>query len=205
MQVTIIGNGNMARGIGTRLVAGGHQVTIHAKDEAKGQELAGFLGGGTSAAALGSETADIVIIATPYSEMANVAKAYDGLAGKTVVDISNPVDFATFQLVTEPGKSGAEEVAELIPEAKVVKAFNTVFNKTMEAGTVDGMEVDVLIAGDDQGAKDTLKELIQTSGMRPLDVGPLANARHLEGIGLIHMALQDQLGTGWKSALKFIG
>ncbi|GAC1370855.1 MAG: NADPH-dependent F420 reductase [Candidatus Saccharimonadales bacterium] len=186
MQVTIIGSGNMARGIGARLTAGGHEVTTQGRGEVKNAD-------------------DIVILAVPYSEIDNVAKEYGDLSRKIVVDITNPVDFATFQLIPEPGKSGAEEVAKLFPQAKVVKAFNTIFNKTLEAGTVDGQELDVLMAGNDEDAKDTLKELVQTSGMRGLDVGPLANARHLEGLGLIHMALQDQLGTRWKSAVKFIG
>lgn len=210
MQVTIIGTGNMAKGIGARLVSGGHKLTIHAKDAAKGLALVDHLkqaqpDADVSVAAIGSPTDHIVIIATPYAEMGNIAKEYAGLDGKIAVDISNPIDFATFQLIPEPGMSGAQEIAKLMPKAHIVKAFNTTFNKALEAGTVDGEELDVLLAGDDQSAKNELKELLQTSGLRPLDVGPLTNARHLEGIGLIHMSLQDQLGTNWVSSLKFLG
>jgi predicted dinucleotide-binding enzyme len=209
MNVTIIGNGNMAKGIGTRLVSGGHKVTIHVQDEATGNELVEQLkqvsdSADVSTAATGSATDDIVIVATPYTEVENVAKSYDGLEGKIVVDITNPVDFDTFQLIPEPGQSGAQEVAKLLPGAKVVKAFNTTLAGALVAGKVDGKELDVFIAGDDQEAKDQVSELIKTSGMRPIDVGPLANARHLEGFGLIQMAIQDQINGNWMSALKFL-
>lgn len=210
MNVTIIGNGNMAKGIGTRLVSGGHKVTIHAKDEAKGSDLVAQLktvspSADVSVTKIGSDTDEIVILATPYTETEAIAKQYGGFDGKIVVDITNPVDFNTFQLIPEPGQSGAQEIAKLILGAKVVKAFNTNLAGTLEAGSVDGQELDVFIAGDDQDAKNKVTELVRTSGMRPIDVGPLANSRHLEGFGLIQMAVQDQIGTNWMSALKFIG
>lgn len=210
MQVTIIGTGNMAKGISTRLVSGGHTVNIHARDEAKGNELAEQLkkvdgSANVNVLTVGSKADDIVILATPYLETENVAKQYDGFDGKTVVDITNPVDFNTFQLIPERGQSGAEEIAKLIPNAKVVKAFNTTLAATLEAGQVDGKELDVFVAGDDQDAKTAVCDVIKSSGMRPIDVGPLANSRHLEGFGLIQMAVQDQIGTNWMSALKFLG
>lgn len=210
MQVTIIGNGNMAKGIGTRLVNGGHKVTLHAQDQAKGDELATRLGKLTSTAEVsvakvGSATDEIVILATPYGEVENIGREYNGFENKIVVDITNPVDFNTFQLIPQPGSSGAQEIAKLLPKAKIVKAFNTTLAGALEAGTIDGKELDVFIASDSQEAKDKLKELVNTSGMRAIDVGPLANSRHLEGFGLIQMAVQDQIGTNWMSALKFIG
>jgi predicted dinucleotide-binding enzyme len=210
MNVTIIGNGNMAKGIGTRLVNGGHKVTIHTKDEARGNDLVAQLkatneSADVNLAAVGSNVDEIVVLATPYTETEVIAKQYNGFDGKIVIDITNPVDFTTFQLIPEAGQSGAQEIAKLIPGAKVVKAFNTTLAGTLEAGTVDGKELDVFIAGDDQDAKNTVSELVKSSDMRPIDVGPLSNARHLEGFGLIQMAVQDQIGTNWMSALKFIG
>ena len=210
MNITIIGNGNMAKGIATRLVSGGHKVTIHAHDEDKGNELVAHLktvssSADVSVATVGSSVDDIVILATPYTETETIAKQYDGFAGKTVIDITNPVDFNTFQLIPEPGQSGAQEIAKLLPQATVVKAFNTTLAGALEAGKIDGKELDVFIAGDDETAKKQVSELIKSSGMRPIDVGPLANARHLEGFGLIQMAVQDQIGTNWMSSLKFLG
>jgi predicted dinucleotide-binding enzyme len=210
MNITIIGSGNMAKGIGTRLVSGGHSVNIHAQDETAGEELLQHLKGlkesaNVSVAATGGATDDVIVLAIPYTEIETVAKEYGGFEGKTVIDITNPVDFTTFQLIPEPGQSGAQEVAKLLPNARVVKAFNTTLAGALAAGAIDGKELDVFVAGDDQDAKATVCELVKTSGMRPIDVGPLANARHLEGFGLIQMAVQDQIGTNWMSALKFIG
>ena len=210
MNITIIGNGNMAKGIGTRLVNGGHKLSIHSQDEAKGQELAEQLRQLSSSAdvkvsSIGADIDDIIILAIPYGEIENAAKQYDGFKGRIVVDITNPVDFNTFQLIPAPGQSGAQEVAKKLPDAIVVKAFNTTLAGPLATGQVEGKELDVFIAGDDQDAKTKLSKLVETSGMRPIDVGPLANARHLEGFGLIQMAIQDQIGTGWMSSLKFLG
>lgn len=210
MKISIIGSGNMAKGIATRLIAGGHSVTIHAKDEEKAKALANELkendkSANVSISPMGSNVDEIVILATPYGEAASIAKDYDGFKNKILVDITNPVNFETFQLIPEAGQSGAQEIAKLVPEASVVKAFNTTLAGVLEAGQVEGKELDVFVAGDDQAAKDKVREMISTSGMRPIDVGPLANARHLEGFGLIQMAIQDQIGTNWASALKFLG
>lgn len=210
MKVTIIGTGNMAKGISTRLVSGEHSVTIHAQDIAKGNELVEHLKKVNASAdvavlPISSDTDEIVIVATPYTEIETVSQEYNGLAGKIVIDITNPVDFNTFQLIPEPGQSGAQEVAKILSGATIVKAFNTTLAGTLVAGQVEGKELDVFIASDDEDAKSRISELVKTSGMRPIDVGPLANARHLEGFALIQMAVQDQIGTNWMSALKFIG
>lgn len=210
MHITIIGNGNMAKGIATRLLGGGHEVSIHAKDEAKGRELADQLkeaqqGASVTVAPIGGSTDEVIIVALPYGEIVNVAAQYKGFLGKVLVDISNPVDFNTFQLIPAAGTSGAETIAQQLPGAKVVKAFNTNLAGALLAGTIEGKELDVFIAADDQAAKDTVAEAIRTSAMRPIDVGPLSESRHLEGFGLIQMKIQDQIGTGWMSSLKFLG
>lgn len=210
MNISIIGTGNMAKGIGTRLVSCGHKVSIHARDEAKGAELVEQLKkvsptADVTSVPVGSDVDEIVVLATPYTETETIGEQYGSFAGKVVIDITNPVDFNTFQLIPEPGVSGAQEIAKLLPEAAIVKAFNTTLAGPLEAGEVDGKVLDVFIAGDDEAAKAKVSELVKTSGMRPIDVGPLANARHLEGFGLIQMAAQEQLGSNWMSSLKFLG
>lgn len=211
MNVTIIGTGNMAKAIGTRLVAGGHSVNLHARDTKRGEALAEELRGvahntgAVEVKRLGSTTDDIVILAVPYEEIENVAEDYDDeLIGKVVVDITNPVELPTFELIPPSDIAGAEEVAELLPEAIVIKAFNTIFAATLLVGKVDGKPLDVFIAGDDDAAKRTIAQLATDGGLRPLDVGALSNARHLEGFQLLHMSLQEQLGAGWMSAIKII-
>ncbi len=202
MKVTIIGAGNMARGIGTRVLAGGNDVELIARNGAAAQELADELG-----ATVGDHvTGEVVVLAVPYPAAADVIAEYgDGLRGKVVVDISNPVDWSTFEgLVTPADSSAAEEIAKLLPEGTpVVKAFNTTFATTLPSGEVAGQTLDVLLAGDDADAKETVASFIKAAGLRPLDVGPLRRARQLEQLGFLNMAAQEPLGAGFGSALKF--
>lgn len=211
MNITIIGAGNMGRGIATRLLSGGNSVTLIDQNETQAAELAQQLqasakgGAKVTAAPSGSTiTGDMVVLAVSYPAVAAVIKQYGKqLDGKIVVDITNTLN-DTF---TEPrfdNTSGAEEISKLIPKAKVLKAFNTTFAGTLVAGQVGGQPLDVLIAGDDASAKTVLAGLVQAGGLRPIDAGPLRRARQLEGIGLLHITLQGALGTNWMSAVKFL-
>lgn len=212
MNVTIIGAGNMGRGIATRLLSGGHSVTLIDQNEAQATELAKQLqasvkGGATaSTASSGSALKDeVVVLAVYYPVVASVIEQYGKqFDGKVVVDITNTLN-DTF---TEPrfdNTSGAEEIAKLLPNAKVVKAFNTTFAGTLVSGQVAGQPLDVLIAGDDSAAKSLVADLAQAGGLRPVDAGPLRRARQLEAVGFLHITLQGALGTNWGSAVKFIG
>jgi predicted dinucleotide-binding enzyme len=147
-----------------------------------------------------------VILAVPYAEAAGIVAGYgEKLKEKIVVDITNPVDFSTFELVTPPGSSGAEEIAKSLPEgAKIVKAFNTTLAGTLVAGQVDGQPLDVLVAGDDAEAKGIIIKLAVDGKLRGLDAGPLRRAHHLEALQLLHMSLQDQLKSNWMSTVKFL-
>jgi NADPH-dependent F420 reductase len=208
MDVTIVGAGNMGRGIGTRLVASGNRVQIIDRDPDEARELAAELGGGAEGAAAGDPlSGDVVVLAVWYDGAQSAVEQYgDQLAGKVVVDITNPVDVETFDgLVTPPESSAAEELAKMAPDgAKLVKAFNTTFAATLVDGQVAGQPLDVFIAGDDEEAKRTVAELVRSSGLNPIDVGPLRRARELERLGFLHMAIQDTLGTGYGSAVKVI-
>jgi predicted dinucleotide-binding enzyme len=206
MKVTIIGAGNMGRAIGTRAVAGGHEVEIVDRDPAEARALADDLG--TSSKALdpgGSLGGEIVVFAVYYPGIKDAVKEYaDRLSGKVVVDISNPVDTETWdRLATAPGSSSAEEVAQLVPQGTpVLKAFNTTFAPTLMAGEVDGQQLDVLIAGDDESAKQQLSQLASDGGLRPVDVGPLSRAQQLEQLGFLHISIQQPLGLGFASTFK---
>ena len=212
MKVTIIGTGNMARGIGTRVLAGGHAVTLvgteAGKAEALATELQSAAQGGASVQASSSATleGDVVVLAVPYAAAASIVQQYaDQLAGKVIVDITNPVDFSTMSPAVAPGTSGAEEIAKAAPAgAKVVKAFNTTFAGTLIAGQVGGQPLDVFVAGDDADAKAAISELVSSGGLRAVDAGPLERARQLEALGLLHMAVQFTLNTGFGSAVKII-
>jgi NADPH-dependent F420 reductase len=206
MRVTIVGAGNMGRGIGTRAVAGGHEVEIVDRDPAEAQRLAEELGG--SATALGPDDpfgGDVVVLALYYPGIKDAVAQYtDRLSGKVVVDITNPVDTETWdRLVTPPGSSSAEEVAGLVPDGTpVVKAFNTTFAKTLVEGEVGGQPLDVLLAGDDEEAKAKVARIAADAGLRPLDAGPLARAQQLEQLGFLHMSLQQPHELGFASTIK---
>jgi 8-hydroxy-5-deazaflavin:NADPH oxidoreductase len=204
MQVTIVGTGNMARGIATRALAGGHDVTLVGTDKGKAEALAGELGG--SARAGDGIDGELVVLAVPYDAVSDVLGTYGtDLNGKVLVDITNPVDFSTFQPLTLDAGSGAQAIAGEAPEgAPVVKAFNTTFAGTLVEGGVSGQPLDVFIAGDDDAAKGKVRRLVEDGGLRAVDAGPLARARELEALGYLHMALQEPLGTGFGSTVKVI-
>ncbi|MER6133724.1 NAD(P)-binding domain-containing protein [Streptomyces sp. NPDC001815] len=214
MQITIVGAGNMARGIATRALVGGHAVTITAKDADKAVALVDELGrqvhgSGRAGAAddFAVDTADIVVLAVPFDAAKELAASYGArLNGKVLVDISNPVDASLDALVVAPDTSAAEEIARVAaPDTRVVKAFNTTFATTLVAGQVNGTPLDVFIAGDDETARKQVAELVTSGGLNPVDVGALKHARELEGFQLLHMALQTRDGGhGWASTIKFV-
>jgi NADPH-dependent F420 reductase len=213
MNVTIIGAGNMGRGIGTRLVAGGHSVIFvdanpeTAEKTAVEVKTAAQNGARVSTASLGeAELGDVVVLAVWYGTNIEIAKNLGAkLAGKVVVDIANPLNSTFDGLATAADSSSAEDLAKAIASgAKVVKAFNTTYATTLLAGEVAGQPLDVFIAGDDESAKSKVAELVKDGGMRPVDVGPLSRARQIEGMQFLHIVTQGTLGTNWGSTIKIL-
>jgi len=207
MNVSIIGTGNMARGIGHRLVAGGHAVTVIGRDVEDAQRLAAELGALASARGLdGDLQGEVVVLAVWYAAVADiVGKLGQRLADKIVVDITNPLNATYDGLVTAPGTSAAEENARLLPAgAKLVKAFNTTFAPTLVAGQVSGLPLDVFIAGDDQAAKRVVAQLAHDGGLNAIDIGPLRRSRELEAMAFLGITLQGPLNLGFQSAWKLL-
>ena len=206
MDITIIGTGNMARGIATRALDGGHGVTVLGTERAKAEALAAELPGEAQAGEVGDPpTGDVVVLAVWYQAVADVLARYgDQLDGKVVVDITNPVDLETYAPLTVEAGSVAQEIANAVPGAKVVKAFNTTFAGTLVEGKVADTPLDVFIASDDEAAKSAVSQLAADGGLRAIDVGPLALAHQLEGVGYVNMAIQPGLGTNYGSALKVV-
>jgi 8-hydroxy-5-deazaflavin:NADPH oxidoreductase len=198
-SITFIGAGNMARTIGTLAVAGGNTVEIMARDQSKADDLAEALGGGTTTGKWGAVPAgDIVITAVLYAGVVpTVAEYGDALAGKIIVDISNPFN-ATFDgLAHSEPTSIAQEVAKIAPAgAMVFKAFNTIFRDVLEKGRPN-----VFFAGDNPQAKADVAAFIESLGLRPLDVGGLKMAHWLEGAGVLTMGLAGNGVGHWDFAL----
>jgi 8-hydroxy-5-deazaflavin:NADPH oxidoreductase len=209
MDVTIIGTGNMARGVGSRVLKGGHRLTVVGKDRERAEGVVNDLGdaGGEASAAVSGDPieGDVVVLAVYYPDAREAVEQYrDQLAGKAVVDITNPVNDSFDGLVVPPDGSAAQELSQLAPDGRFVKAFNTTFANTLTQGEVAGQQLDVLIAGDDAEAKDAVATLASDGGLNPIDVGPLQRARELEALGLLHMTLQGTLGTGYASTVKIL-
>ena len=213
MNITIIGAGNMARGIGMRMLAGGNNVTIVGRNPEKIGDLAtqlrstGKKGATVSTAPYGSTISDeVVVLATPYPADKSIVKEYGAkLSGKIVVSISTPLNATYDGLATPADTSAAEEVAKAASAGvKVVKAFNTNFAGTLATGEVAGQPLDVFLAGDDAGAKAVIAKLVEAGGLRPLDVGPLQRSRQLEGLHLINISLQSTIDKPWMNAVKFV-
>ena len=206
MDITIIGTGNMARGIATRALAGGHAITLLGTEREKAQALAEELDGDVRAGQPGDPIqGDVVVLAVWYQAVDSVLATYgDQLDGRIVVDITNPVDPETYAPLTLEAGSVAQEIAGAVPGARVVKAFNTTFAGTLVKGAVAGQPLDVFLAGDDEEAKRLVAQLAADGGLRPIDAGPLALAHHVEALGYLNMAIQPALGTNYASAFKVV-
>jgi 8-hydroxy-5-deazaflavin:NADPH oxidoreductase len=170
---------------------------------AMGQAIAKVVtdGGGTAKNLGHGEipTGDIVVLAVPYPAVADIVLTLgDALAGKVVVDITNPLDFETFDsLVVPAGSSAAAEIAAALPQSRVLKAFNTTFAATLDSGTVGTLPTTVLIAGDDADAKDQLAAVVEAGGLAALDAGSLARAHELEALGFLQLTLAAAEKISW--------
>jgi predicted dinucleotide-binding enzyme len=198
-SISIIGTGNMARTIGARAIAGGNTVEVMGRDQSKAADLAKALGGGATTGEWGAVPAgDIVIMALLFDGVVPAVARYGAaLAGKLIVDISNPFNPTFDGLAHREETSIAQEVAKVAPAgAGVVKAFNTVFRHVLEKGRPD-----VFIAGDSAQAKADVGTFVKSLGLRPLDVGDLKMAHWLEGAGLVTVGLARHGVGHWDCAL----
>jgi 8-hydroxy-5-deazaflavin:NADPH oxidoreductase len=197
--ISIIGSGNMATTIGTRAAKHGHTIEIMSRNTAKAQAVADQIGNGTTVGAYGATPAgDIVIVAVLHQGAVDVVTHYgDALAGKILVDITNPFNADASGLVTTEGNSVTQQIAAAAPEgAYVVKAFNTIFRGVL----ADDKPLDVFFAGDNAEAKTRFAAFLESLGMRPLDTGGLEMTYVLEWAGILIMGLARN-GSGFDIAL----
>jgi 8-hydroxy-5-deazaflavin:NADPH oxidoreductase len=182
----------MAAAIGGLAAKAGHTFEVMSRDAAKARALAQQVGAGATTGTFGAAPAgDIVVLAVPYSAVLDLVKQYGKeLAGKLLVDITNPVASDHTSLVTPGDSSGAQEIAKAAPaDADVVKAFNTQFSNVLTAGPAGGRPLDVFIAGDDAEAKARVSAFVESLGLRPMDTGALPMARTLEHVCLLSLGL----------------
>ena len=188
-HVSIIGTGNMGSALAGLVTKGGNSVeTFDTSDTGK------------------PVTGDVVILAVYYGAVREVlAQRAEQLAGKIVVDITNPVNVETFDgLVVPADGSAAAEIAAALPSSKVLKAFNTNFAATLASGTVGAETTTVLIAGDDADAKALLGGIVTAAGLRAIDAGGLKRARELEALGLLQITLAAAEKIAWTGGFAVV-
>lgn len=206
MKFAIIGSGNVGGSIARAVTGAGHDAVVAGPGEDSLAALAGEVDVGTTTSNLEAVTgSDVVVFAVPFGALETaVGEVADELDGKIVIDVTNPLADDLSGLAVE-GTSAAEIVQQAAPGARVVKAFNTVFAANQAAGSVDGVQLDGFVAGDDADAKQTVADLLAEIGFRPIDVGGLKAARYLEGMAYLNIALNARNDWSWASGWKLVG
>jgi predicted dinucleotide-binding enzyme len=207
MNITIIGTGNMGAALTRQLTRAGHKVRLAARSPAKANAILAVSPGAvvaTPAEALADSS--VVIVATGYADAVPALQSPGPLAGKVVIDITNPMSADFMILTIGHDTSAAEEIAKAVPGAEVVKAFNTVFAQVLAEGPAfaNGQTAPVFVASDSERAKQTVKTLVHSIGFKPVDAGPLRNARYLEPLAALNIYLGYGAGHGTAIAPAWI-
>ena len=187
--VSILGTGNMGTALADLARTAGREVEL--------------LGSGDTGRPV---TGDVVVLAVPYSAVAEVlAQRGSELDGKVVVDITNPLDYQTWDsLVVPADSSAAAEIAAALPRARVLKAFNTTYAGHLATGRVGDQPTTVLIAGDDADAKALLTGIVTAGGLRAVDAGSLRRARELEAVGFLQLTLAAGETISWTGGFGLV-
>jgi len=198
MKIAIIGTGNMGSGLARALAVAKQDIVIGSREPSKAATLAAEIGGGAESGGIEAavKLADIVVLALPYGAIGDALQQAGDLAGKVIVDISNPITADYKGLLLGHTTSAAEEIQALAPTAKVVKAFNTIFSALLPQEARKGKTVQVFVAGDDADAKQAVSQLVASIGFEAVDAGPLSNARFIEPIGEMNIHFGFFLGQG---------
>jgi 8-hydroxy-5-deazaflavin:NADPH oxidoreductase len=202
VHIGILGGGNLGGALALLASSAGHDVRI-------GQREIGPLANGLDAVALEAAAAhgDVVVIAVPFAACAEVLSPLSQmLAGKIVVDATNPLNTDWSPLLLGQENSAAEEIARMLPASRVVKAFNTVFADAMTPQRLPrrgGQRLTAFVASDDDVAAATVAELAQSMGFAPQSAGVLTNARHLEAMAHLNIAIAVGGGGGTDAGILY--
>jgi NADPH-dependent F420 reductase len=212
--IAIIGaTGNMGSAISKSLSKGNYRLLLKSDDQEKLNKLAEQIRSTNSSADVGtvlcpaeaSWEADIIVLAVPYQAEKGIAEKIKEVANqKVVISIANPLNETYDGLVTAPDTSAAEELQKLLPGSKVIKAFNTTFAADFSSPVIDGKQVDAFIAGNDEEALDTVKDMISTVGFNPIVAGNLSVSRTLENMQLLLIQLGLKYNYNWLAGWKIL-
>jgi NADPH-dependent F420 reductase len=206
MDIAIIGAGNVGRALATSFSRAGHGVIVASRDP----EDAGAVATATrsrvaTSNAEAAAAADVVVLAIPFANAEAVsAEIRDAVAGKPVIDATNRMSFGPAGPSIDASESNAERLATWLPNAHVVKAFNTLFASNQADPVADGVQLDGFVAADDPGAKATILELVRSIGLNPVDVGPLSRAQQLEQLAFLNIAINVTSNGAWQSGWKLV-
>ncbi|MHB8586488.1 MAG: NADPH-dependent F420 reductase [Thermoplasmatota archaeon] len=189
LKIGFIGKGKVGSALSEGLQNAGYQVQASGRNPKVVKDVAAW--------------ADVVFLAVPHAERMNAIRAAgDGLRGKIVVDVTNPIGPSGPQI--NPLKSSAEEIQAALGDAKVVKAFNTVFASSMTRGNLHGEKLAALVAGTNPNARKTVVDLAKAIGFDGIEAGPIENARYLEALGLLNINLGFQQGLGTEVGFRLV-
>lgn len=212
--IAVIGaSGNMGSAISKSLSKGNYRLLLFSNEKEKTEALINEIKNSHAAADLealecptdASWEADVIILTVPFQAEKELAEKIREVANqKIVISIANPLNEAYEGLVTSPGTSAAEELQKLLPNAKVVKAFNTTFAADFITPVIDGKQVDSFIAGNDEEALQTISELVTTAGFNPIVAGDLSVSRTLEAMQLLLIRLGMKYNYNWLAGWKIL-
>jgi 8-hydroxy-5-deazaflavin:NADPH oxidoreductase len=203
MRLGIIGAGHVGGTLGRLFEAQGHDVRFGVRDLNK-QAAGGLPRNRSGSMAEVAAFGDVIILAIPWSAVKDALAATGSLSGKTVIDCINPVlpDLSGLALGTTT--SAAEEIARLIPEARVVKCFNTLGHTNFAKPAFGDQAASMFFAGDDAGAKLIVSELGNQLGFDMVDAGPLTQSRWLEAMAILWITMAYKYGGSQRSAFKLL-
>jgi hypothetical protein len=207
MKVTVIGAGNMGSAFVRQLVLAGHQVSVTSRDMAKAAEVASANPGATAVQATGAaKGADIVVLATGYADAVAALNDAGIQPAQTVIDITNPLTPDYMGLTLGHSTSASEEIAKAVPNAAVVKGFNTLFAQVLAQGADFGADrkASVFLASDSSQAKQQALDLATSMGFEVVDAGGLKNARYLEPLAGLNIYFGYGAGLGTSIAPTWI-
>ena len=207
MKVAIVGTGNMGTGLGRQFAAAGHEVIVGSRDperaKAKAEEI-GAVGHGSYADAIAQ--ADAFLLAVNWWDIDETFPELGNVAGKILIDCTNPYTDNTYSTPANlGGRSAADVIQERLPGARVVKAWNHVYAQVVSSSPdFGGQAASVLLASDDVEAKEIVAGLARDAGYDPVDAGPLWSAFNVEKVAAAMITIAYVVGTGTNQALKII-
>lgn len=206
MKIGIIGAGNVALKLTKLLANADHEVFVgsrapHNEDKIFEYSKNVRIGSIPEAANFG----EIVIVAIPYPAVEEVLLSVsETLSGKIVIDATNPLNDDWSPIVLPEGSAG-EKVALLLPESKIVKAFNTIFADVMDkASDFEGKRITAFYCGDDKSANKIVGALLKQIGFQPIEAGEMKNAHYLEAMAHLNIHLAVAMKGGTNAAFNYI-